>query len=50
MMGCASYAQTSTTTKKVVAKTKVVTKTTNTSGKKPMPPLLFQQVLKISYF
>jgi hypothetical protein len=38
MMGCASYAQTSTTTKKVVAKTKVVTKTTNTSGKKPAAP------------
>lgn len=38
MMGCASFAQTSTTTKKVVAKTKVVTKTTNTSGKKPATP------------
>lgn len=38
MMGCASYAQTSTTTKKVAAKTKVVTKTTNSSGKKPAAP------------
>lgn len=37
MFGCGTFAQT-TTTKKVAAKTKVVTKTTNTTGKKPSAP------------
>jgi hypothetical protein len=37
LFGCGTFAQT-TTTKKVAAKTKVVTKTTNSTGKKPTAP------------